>query len=70
MRVVDARRKRVSSGERYFYLFEDETGILEGVGQRRCVTFGTPPACYLRGEVHSDGNGRSKIFDCSFSIKP
>jgi DNA polymerase-3 subunit alpha len=69
VRVVDARRKRVSSGERYFYLFEDETGVLEGVGQRRCVTFGSPPACYLRGEVRNDGNGRPKIFDCSFSIK-
>lgn len=70
VRVVDARSKRVGSGERYFYLFEDETGILEGVGQRRCVTFGTPPACYLRGEVRHDGNGRPKIFDCSFATKP
>ncbi len=70
VRVVDARRKRVSSGEKYFYLFEDETGLLEGVGERRCVTMGTPPACYLRGEVRSDGNGRPKIFDCSFSTKP
>jgi len=70
VRVVDARRKRVRSGEKYFYLFEDETGILEGVGERRCVTVGTPPACYLRGEVRSDGNGRPKIFDCSFATKP
>ena len=70
VRVVDARRKRVSSGERYFYLFEDETGLLEGVGERRCMTVGTPPACYLRGEVRSDGNGRPKIFDCSFATKP
>jgi DNA-directed DNA polymerase III PolC len=70
VRVVDARRKRVSSGEKYFYLFEDETGLLEGVGERRCVTTGTPPACYLRGEVRSDGNGRPKIFDCSFATKP
>jgi DNA-directed DNA polymerase III PolC len=70
VRVVDARRKRVSSGEKYFYLFEDETGLLEGVGERRCVTMGIPPACYLRGEVRSDGNGRPKIFDCSFATKP
>jgi DNA polymerase-3 subunit alpha/error-prone DNA polymerase len=70
VRVVDARRKRVSSGEKYFYLFEDESGLLEGVGERRCVTMGTPPACYLRGEVRSDGNGRPKIFDCSFATKP
>jgi DNA-directed DNA polymerase III PolC len=70
VRVVDARRKRVSSGEKYFYLFEDETGLLEGVGERRCVTMGTPPACYLRGEVRSDGNGHPKIFNCSFATKP
>jgi DNA-directed DNA polymerase III PolC len=70
VRVVDARRKRVSSGEKYFYLFEDETGLLEGVGERRCVTIGTPPACYLRGEVRNDGNGRPKIFDCSFATNP
>ncbi len=70
VRVVDARRKRVSSGEKYFYLFEDETGLLEGVGERRCVTMGIPPACYLRGEVRNDGNGRPKIFDCSFATKP
>ena len=70
VRVVDARRKRISSGEKYFYLFEDETGLLEGVGERRCVTMGTPPACYLRGEVRSGGNGRPKIFNCSFSTKP
>ncbi|MDH5383114.1 MAG: DNA polymerase III subunit alpha [Candidatus Aminicenantes bacterium] len=62
VRVVDARRKRVTSGEKYFFLFEDETGLLEGVGERRCLTFGTPPACYLRGEVRSDGNGRPKIY--------
>jgi DNA-directed DNA polymerase III PolC len=70
VRVVDARRKRVSSGEKYFYLFEDETGLLEGIGERRCVTMGTPPACYLRGEMRRDGNGRPKIFDCSFATKP
>jgi DNA polymerase-3 subunit alpha/error-prone DNA polymerase len=70
VRVVDARRKRVRSGEKYFYLFEDETGLLEGVGERRCVTTGTPPSCYLRGEVRSDGNGRPKIFDCSFATRP
>jgi len=70
VRVVDARRKRVSSGEKYFYLFEDETGLLEGVGERMCVTMGTPPACYLRGEVRSYGNGRPKIFNCSFATKP
>jgi DNA-directed DNA polymerase III PolC len=69
VRVVDARQKRVSSGEKYFFLFEDETGLLEGVGERKCLTFGTPPVCCLRGEVRSDGNGRPKIFDCSFSVR-
>ncbi|MFQ6037814.1 MAG: hypothetical protein ACE5LV_04270 [Candidatus Aminicenantales bacterium] len=66
VRVVDARRKRVRGGERYFFLFEDETGLLEGVGEHRCVSFGTPPACFVRGEIRPDGNGRPKIFDCSF----
>ncbi|MFQ6109809.1 MAG: hypothetical protein ACE5L7_09700, partial [Candidatus Aminicenantales bacterium] len=66
VRVVDARLKKVAGGERYFFLFEDETGLLEGVGERRCVSFGSPPACYLRGKVHRDGNGRAKIFNCSF----
>jgi DNA polymerase-3 subunit alpha len=66
VRVVDARRKAVKSGEKYFFLFEDETGLLEGVGEARCLTFGSPPACCLRGEVRKDGSGRVKIFDCSF----
>ena len=66
VRVVDARQKAVSSGRKYFYLFEDETGLLEGVGEAKCLTFGSPPACYLRGEVRRDGGGRAKMFDCSF----
>jgi DNA polymerase-3 subunit alpha/error-prone DNA polymerase len=68
VRVVDAREKRVNGGRasKYFYLFEDETGLLEGVGERRLLAFGTPPACCLRGEVRSDGAGRVKILDCSF----
>jgi DNA-directed DNA polymerase III PolC len=66
VRVVDARLKRVAKKQKYFFLFEDETGLLEGVGERRCLSFGSPPACYLRGEVRCDGNGRSKIFNCSF----
>jgi len=66
VRVVDARQKTVSRGRKYFFLFEDETGLLEGVGETRCLTFGSPPGCYLRGEVRRDGNGRAKIFNCSF----
>jgi error-prone DNA polymerase len=53
-------------GPKYFYLFEDETGILEGIGERRCVTYGTPPVCFLRGEVRKDGEGVPKVFNCSF----
>lgn len=66
VRVVDARLKGVSDGRKYFFLFEDETGLLEGIGQKRCLTFGSPPACFLRGEIRSDGSGRQKIFDCTF----
>jgi DNA polymerase III alpha subunit len=55
-----------SGGPKYFYLFEDETGILEGIGENRCVTYGTPPVCLLRGEVRKDGEGIPKIFNCSF----
>ena len=66
VRVVDARRKMTGSGPKYFYLFEDETGLLEGVGERRCLTFGTPPACFLRAEVRRDGDGRPKAFGCTF----
>jgi len=66
VRVVDARLKGVNNGRKYFFLFEDETGLLEGVGERRCLTFGTPPACFLRGEVRRDVNHRPKIFNCSF----
>lgn len=66
VRVVDARQKSVRSGRKYFFLFEDETGLLEGVGEMKCLTFGSPPVCYLRGEVRKDGNGRAKIFNCFF----
>jgi DNA polymerase III alpha subunit len=69
LRVVDARRKGVNSGQKYFFLFEDETGLLEGVGETKCLTFDSPPTCYLRGEVRSDRTGRPKIFNCTF-LKP
>jgi DNA polymerase-3 subunit alpha/error-prone DNA polymerase len=64
--VVDARLKAVKNGQKYFFLFEDETGLLEGVGGKKCLTFGSPPTCCVRGEIRKDGNGMSKIFDCSF----
>jgi DNA polymerase-3 subunit alpha/error-prone DNA polymerase len=66
VRVVDARLKDTNGGSKYFYLFEDETGLLEGVGERRCLSFGSPPACCLRGEVQRSGAGVVKIHNCSF----
>ncbi|MEN6560760.1 MAG: PHP domain-containing protein [Acidobacteriota bacterium] len=53
-------------GAKYFYMFEDETGLLEGVGETGCVTYGTPPVCFLRGEVRKDGEGVPKITRCAF----
>jgi hypothetical protein len=66
VREVDARQKAVSRGQKYFFLFEDETELLEGVGETRCLTFGSPPACYLRGEVRCHGKAKAKIFNGSF----
>jgi DNA polymerase-3 subunit alpha len=53
-------------GAKYFYMFEDETGLLEGVGETRCLSYGTPPVCFLRGEVRLDGEGVPKITRCVF----
>jgi DNA-directed DNA polymerase III PolC len=55
-----------TNGAKYFYMFEDETGLLEGIGGTRCVTYGTPPVCFLRGEVRRDGEGVPKITKCAF----
>ncbi len=65
VRVVDARQIPLKGGSRYFFLFEDETGLLEGIGETRGLTFGTPPVCCLRGEVRN-GGGVVKIHNCSF----
>jgi DNA polymerase-3 subunit alpha/error-prone DNA polymerase len=65
VRVVDARQIPLKGGSRYFFLFEDETGLLEGIGETRGLTFGTPPVCCLRGEVRN-GGGAVKIHNCSF----
>ena len=63
--IEEAKRREIKvlgpDVNRSYYQFE-----VEGVGERRCLTFGSPPACYLRGEVRHDGNGRAKIFYCSF----
>jgi len=48
VRAVDAREIRSSRGLTYFYLFEDESGQVEGVGQRKARAFGSPPGCLLR----------------------
>jgi DNA polymerase-3 subunit alpha/error-prone DNA polymerase len=53
-------------GAKYFYMFEDETGLLEGIGETRCLSYGTPPVCFLRGEVRLDGEGVPKIAKCVF----
>lgn len=53
-------------GPKYFYMFEDETGTVEGVGGTRCLACGTPPVCFLRGEVRMDGEGTPKLRNCSF----
>jgi DNA-directed DNA polymerase III PolC len=66
VRVVDARKKRTRGGYKYFFLFEDETGLLEGVGEKPCRTFGKPPACLLRGRVCPGETGRPRITECRF----
>ena len=67
VRVVDGRAKETSRGGRkYFYLFEDETGLLEGVSESKCLSSGSPPVCCLRGEVFRDGTGAVKLRDCTF----
>ncbi|MCX6561396.1 MAG: PHP domain-containing protein [Candidatus Aminicenantes bacterium] len=66
VRVVDARGKDVRGGKKYFYFFEDETGTLEGVGDRPCQAAGQPPVCCLRGEARADGTGQVKIYECAF----
>jgi DNA polymerase-3 subunit alpha/error-prone DNA polymerase len=55
-----------AGGAKFFYMFEDETGLLEGVGETRCLTYGAPPVCFLRGEVRVDGEGVPKITRCAF----
>jgi len=67
VRVVDARQKATAGGaRRYFYLFEDETGLLEGTGESACPVSGSPPACRVRGEVRVSNGGPPKLLNCSF----
>ncbi len=55
-----------TGGAKYFYMFEDETGLLQGIGETRCAVYGTPPVCFLRGEVRKDGEGVPQITQCAF----
>lgn len=70
VRVIDAReravdgRARAVPAIRYFYMFEDETGIIEATGQNRCVAYGSPPVCFIRGQVRRDADGHPRIHDC------
>lgn len=66
VRVVDVRHIPLKGGGRYFYLFEDESGLLEGTGEVKCLSFGSPPACCLRGEVRASAGGSVKMFNCTF----
>jgi len=66
VRLMDARRKRVREGQKYFFLFSDETGVIEGIGTQKCMSFGSPPACCVRGKVQKSGKGKAKIFNCIF----
>ncbi|MCX7974096.1 MAG: DNA polymerase III subunit alpha [Candidatus Aminicenantes bacterium] len=64
--VVDARLKEANGRPQYFFLFEDETGLLEGVGEKPCLSFGQPPLAYLRAEIKPDRSGHLRAFNCTF----
>ncbi|MGQ9800894.1 MAG: DNA polymerase III subunit alpha [Candidatus Saccharicenans sp.] len=66
VRVVDAREIRTAKGLTYFYLFEDETGLVEGVGQRKALAFGSPPVCFLRAEVRLQDSSHPRLVNCTF----
>ncbi len=67
VRVVGAREIRSSRGLTYFYLFEDESGQVEGVDQRKALAFGSPPVCFLRVEVPLQSDGCPCLVNCAFS---
>ena len=66
VRVVDAREIRTAKGLTCFYLFEDESGQVEGVGQRKALAFGSPPVCFLRAEVRLQSDGYPRLINCAF----
>lgn len=66
VRVVDARLKEANGRRHYFFLFADETGLLEGVGEKPCLSFGSPPLCFLRAEVRRESSGSLRVINCTF----
>lgn len=66
VRIIDARELRTTKGLTYFYLFEDETGLVEGVGQRKALAFGSPPVCFLRAEVRLQDGAHPRLLNCTF----
>ena len=66
VRVVDAGEIRTAKGLTYFYLFEDESGQVEGVGQRKALAFGSPPVCFLRAEVRLQSDSYPRLINCAF----
>jgi DNA polymerase-3 subunit alpha/error-prone DNA polymerase len=66
VRIIDAREIRTARGRTFFYLFEDETGLVEGVGQRKALAFGSPPVCFLRAEVRLQDSTHPRLVNCSF----
>ncbi|MGC8747201.1 MAG: DNA polymerase III subunit alpha, partial [Candidatus Saccharicenans sp.] len=66
VRIIDAREIRTAKGRTFFYLFEDETGLVEGVGQRKALAFGSPPVCFLRAEVRCQPDGHPRLVNCYF----
>ncbi|MBC7362392.1 MAG: DNA polymerase III subunit alpha [Candidatus Aminicenantes bacterium] len=66
VRIIDAREIRTARGLTYFYLFEDETGLVEGVGQKKALAFGSPPVCFLRAEVRLQNGSHPRLINCTF----
>ncbi len=66
VRAVDAREIRTSRSFTYFYLFEGQIRQLKRVGQRKALAFGSPPVCFLRGEVRLQSDGCPRLINCAF----
>jgi hypothetical protein len=64
--VMDTREIRTSRGLTYFCLFEDESGQVEGVGQKKALAFSSPPVCFLRAEVRLQSDSCPRLINCAF----